>query len=89
MEYSENPFEGLSFVTGPNIWAVQETGDWGDDNRAGARYAGELICHLRRNGRHKPLLGHIVRELVRRGKYGAIEIGFFHRLVEEIALPSS
>lgn len=74
----------LPFVRGASMWSVVETGNWSADNREGGRFAGDLILLLQ-EGRHAPLLGHSVREMVRRGHFGAIEVGFFHRISAELS----
>lgn len=84
-EDSVEIFEGrLSFIAGSNMWAVERADDWHTDNRTGARYATELITYMQETGRHTPLLGHIVRDIMRHGVFGAVEVGFFHRLAGEV-----
>lgn len=78
--------ELLVFVTATSLWKVRPTGDWAHDNRLGARYAENLIAHLRRYPNQLPLLGHIMRDMMSQGQFTGIESGFFHRLASDIAL---
>ncbi len=72
-----DPFGGrLSFVAPANMWAVSETGDWTADTRKGAMYASELTAFLLEDPCRVPTLGHVMRDMVQRGKFGPIEIGF-------------
>ena len=76
-----DPFGGrLSFVAPANMWAVTETGDWTVDTRTGAKYASELTAFMEEDPCRVPMLGHVIRDMVQRGKFGAIEIGFCHHL---------
>ena len=62
-------------------WVSCLAADWGVGNEIGARDADALILRMRHE--HMPtLLGHTVRAMIAEGFYGAIEVGFFHRLAE-------
>lgn len=77
--------EHLDFVSGSSAWTVMYTGDWDADNRTGARYAGQLIFLMRSDSRLTPMLGHVARDMMRKGEFNGIEVGFFHRLAAEIS----
>lgn len=83
------PFEGkLEFVAGADMWAVAPTGDWAEDNRTGSKYAGQIIKYIQDDHHRLPLLGHILREMVRKARFGAIEVGFSHRIAVEFLAAS-
>ena len=64
------------------VWEAKETGDWGEDNLLGRRMARQCIQTMREQ--EAPLLlGAVVREVVAKGRYGGIEIGFFQEIAEE------
>lgn len=83
-----DPFgDRLSFVSPRSMWAPSETGKWSDDNRKGAHYASELIDFIKEAPARTPMLGHVVRDMVQRGKFGAVEVGFFHLVSATLANP--
>lgn len=63
---------------------IEPSGVNSEDNRTGRDLAKKLIEDMR--DREAPfLLGHTVKAMIERGRYGAIEIGFFQQ-ISEIAL---
>ena len=53
----------------------------GTESRSGRNKAEHLVAVIRVN-RNPILLGFVVREMIRRGVYGTVEIAFFQRLAE-------
>lgn len=69
--------------THKDLWAVQETGDTAADNATGREHALELVRYMRDN-EAAPTLGHIVRAMVEKGRFGPIEIGFCQRIASAV-----
>ena len=65
------------------VWKLDLTGDWSEDNRIGRENAARFIKFMRRR-RAVSHLGGLVHKLVRMGRYGGAEIGFFHALAERL-----
>jgi len=79
------PFGGkLEFVSGADMWSVNSTDDWAVDNRTGAKYADQLIKYIQEDPHRLPMLGHVLREIVRKNRFGALEVGFSHRIAVEL-----
>lgn len=86
VSFSDIPFDGrLSFVANADMWSVVESGDWAADNRTGAKFANELLGYMREDTNRVPMLGHVIRDMVQKGQFGPIEIGFVHRLATVIS----
>lgn len=84
-EESTDQFGGrLSFVAPADMWAVVESGDWAADNRQGAQFANELLSYMKEDPNRVPMLGHVIRDMVSKSRFGAVEIGFIHRLAVAI-----
>lgn len=64
----------------PRTPVAEETGDWAIDNHTGRERAGELISYVRETGNPVPLC-QAISEIVRSGRYGAVEIGFIYKVV--------
>lgn len=64
----------------PRLPVAEETGNWAIDNHTGREHAGELIAYVRKTGNPLPLC-RAIGEIVRRGQYGAVEIGFIYKVV--------
>jgi len=62
-----------------SFWEVAPSGDWADDAEVGAAYGRIYIDHLR-SLRPTPLLGHVVRDMIRGGRYTGVEAGFMSTL---------
>lgn len=56
-----------------------ETGDWGKDNQRGRELALRTIDHMMTNDM-PGYLGLVVKDMIRAGRYGGIEVGFCHVL---------
>jgi hypothetical protein len=57
-------------------WDVVETGDWGKDNRVGRELAAATVARMRENDAPHEL-GHLMKSLIEKGRYGGVEVGFF------------
>lgn len=64
-----------------NLWNAKESGVYASDTKTGRDHA-DAFVDLTRRTPNPTLLGNIVKDMVGRGNYGPIEIGFFHRLSE-------
>lgn len=64
-----------------DYWAPQpQTGDWADDNQIGREYADELVgCPT---DEIPLLLNYAIEQMVRKGRYEGIEVGFVNRIAE-------
>ena len=62
-----------------HIAEIEATGDWAADNNTGRERAGELIAYARESGNPMPLCK-AISDIVRSGRYGAIEIGFIYKV---------
>jgi hypothetical protein len=58
-----------------SCWDVRASGLWGDDSKLGLGY-GLIYVERLRSPAPAPLLGHIVKDMMRRGKFSGIEAGF-------------
>lgn len=66
-----------------DFWSIGETGDYEADFRLGKMLA-ERYIDLLASDDFMPLLGVIVQDMIRKGRFAGVEIGFLH-LVEEHA----
>lgn len=65
-----------------DYWATaEESGRWEEDNRVGREYADGLVS-VCQEGQLGMALGYVTQAVVRKGRYGGIEVGFFNRLGE-------
>jgi hypothetical protein len=55
------------------------TNDFSADNATGADHAAALLHHMK-EAANPTLLGIVAREIVERGAWSGIEIGFFHHI---------
>jgi hypothetical protein len=84
---SFNPIELLPFVKNGEgsrgfhriFWAVESTGDFSMDTEKGAAMADLAIRYAAENG-FPGLIGWCVQDMIARGKYEGLEIGFMGRL---------
>lgn len=68
------PFAGL--VAGRlSLWMPESSGSYAADCAKGREYAVAAIEHMALTGDY-PLLGHIVQQITRLGRFGGLEIGF-------------
>lgn len=80
----------LSFVRefpGASIdyWSTEEeTGNWGQDNQVGRRYADEFITKCKSAEALPTVFPFIVEAIMKKGRCGGIEVGFFNRIGEVI-----
>ena len=65
----------LSFANKPDMWAIVPTGDYSADCEAGAAAAIELQDFMRDHAAPF-LLGHVLRGMVAKGRWGGVEVGF-------------
>ena len=68
-----------------NFWQAPATGNDVADYAAGRRYAEILLYHLR-NEANFGLLGWAVRDMMRQGSFGPVEIGFLGRIARAARL---
>ena len=75
----------LSFVrkVGPHLdfWHLEPTADWGEDCRVGRDAASELTRYMD-FARGPNLLGSVVREMIQKGRFTGLEVGFCQRIAE-------
>jgi hypothetical protein len=57
----------------------QDKSDWAEGNQAGRAKADVLVAKIAATDSPN-LLGFEVKEMIAAGVYGAVEVGFFHRL---------
>jgi len=69
-----------------NFACMPETGDYATDCETGRRTAEDLIVWMAKST-YTPALGGVVREIVKRGRWEAVHIGFFQRLADR-SLPA-
>ncbi|WP_380786813.1 hypothetical protein [Sphingomonas sp. R86521] len=71
-----------------NFARMPETGDYATDCETGRRTAEDLIMWMAKApATNTPALGKVVQELVERGRWEAVHIGFFQRLADR-SLPA-
>ena len=71
-----------------NFARMPETGDYATDCETGRRTAEDLIMWMAKApGTNTPALGKVVQEIVERGRWEAVHIGFFQRLADR-SLPA-
>lgn len=61
---------------------MSETGDYGTDCATGRHMADALIIRMAGVENTTPALSHIVHEMIKIGRWGAVHIGFFQRLAD-------
>lgn len=66
-------------------WAPPCGLPWGQANRLGARYAEDLLDFVYKRPDRAPVLGHVAHDIARRGIFGGVEVGFFHRLALKLS----
>ena len=65
----------------PDFWVVIPTGNWSIDNLRGRDFAMRTIAVMKyRNA--QCLLGSITREIIAKGNFGGIEVGFTQAIAE-------
>lgn len=64
--------------------AAPVTGDYATDCATGRDMGDDLIARIQ-GGQLAGQLGFVVQDLVKRGRFGGVEVGFFHRVAEHIA----
>ena len=62
-----------------DYWAASETGDWERDVEIGCAHARDAI-HFIRAERAPHLLNWIASEMIHKGHFGPVEVGFFNEL---------
>lgn len=60
---------------------IPASGDWRRDNQAGRRHALELLDHIAKNDA-TPALGIVAAEMIKRGRHGGVEVGFWQQIAE-------
>lgn len=71
-----------------HFWYVDASGDWGDDSHLGSEYGRIYLEHVRRS-RRGPLLAWIISDMVRKGKWSGVEVGFLSVIGRAAAAPVS
>lgn len=62
-------------------WTAEETGDYAADCDEGTRLAEQFLRDLNADPEHRlPLLGWLVRDMIAKGRFGGLEVGFFDRI---------
>lgn len=72
-----------------DFWCPARTGDWAADNITGRLYADRVISELQGEAKAPNFLGSIVRDMVRKGIYSGVEVGFFQRIAEVLITPAT
>ena len=62
-----------------DYWAVSETGDWERDVETGCLHARDAMRYLREE-RAPHILTWIASEMIHKGRFGPVEVGFFHEI---------
>lgn len=71
-----------STIVGDDYWNDISTGDWATDCQAGRDRADRVTsCLSGRSDRH-PAFTRAMRDMVERGRFTGVEVGFFQRLME-------
>lgn len=83
------PLNDLPFVRTaegfpPRLWVTAPSGAWSEDNATGHDYAEVLLAHIASND-VSHLLGQVVQAIAATGRWGGIEVGFFHRIADRAA----
>lgn len=73
----------LSFINQLGEWEPDRGGDYETQNARGRAYAVEVL-EVIQNTRNPAIFGSCVRAIAGAGIYGAVEIGFCHRLGVEL-----
>lgn len=77
----------LSFVSHQNdamsFWSPDRGVGYKEGNQRGASYAEELLLEVRKT-QNPVLVGSVIRAMIGSGIWGAVEIGFCHRLALEM-----
>jgi hypothetical protein len=63
------------------ITEIAEPTDGAKANAIGRAFADETLAEIAKRGA-PPLLGHVVKAMIAKGRFGGIEVGFFHRIAE-------
>jgi hypothetical protein len=71
--------QARALVVVPRFWNEQETGNYWKDCAHGERRAQEFMRVLRAR-QEGFMMGLMVRDMIRSGRFGGIEVGFFHRI---------
>ena len=64
-------------------WTITESGDWGKDCAAGRRAADRVMRYVQETG-YAPALGIVAKAIMERGRWGAVETGYFTRLASHL-----
>jgi hypothetical protein len=72
---ADNSLDG----NGRRYWDVISTGKWAEDCRTGEEY-GRIYLETVRSGKRHPLLCWIVHDMITRGQYTGVEIGFIQKV---------
>ena len=80
---TETKYAALSFASGADLWAIEATGDYAADNAAGRAAAAELTRVMFFSDAPF-LLGHVVKAMIAKGRFGGVEIGFCHAVAERV-----
>lgn len=72
------------FVTHRNYWHVTPSGDAAADAETGRRYAGLLVEHLRTGGAAASDLGYVIEDMVKAGRWSALEEAFVDELAQRL-----
>lgn len=57
------------------FWVVESSGDWSEDTQVGSEY-GRIYLECARRSHRAPLLGWVVADMIRGGRYTGVEAGF-------------
>ncbi|WP_155913490.1 hypothetical protein [Asticcacaulis sp. AC466] len=60
-----------------SMWSVEPCGNYGRDNELGRTYGAECLEFISRTN-DPTLLGKIIRDMIKGGRYDAVEIGFMY-----------
>jgi hypothetical protein len=61
-------------------WSVAETGQWNRDNERGEKLANECVDYMIRHDNYLPLLSDVIHDMVDKGRFGGVEVGFMHQI---------
>lgn len=71
-----------------NLWVTPETGEYSLDTAFGRQCADAVLDYMAQS-ENPTILGKIVRDMILGGRYGAVEVGFIHRIAEVAVRPKT
>lgn len=74
-----NALRDAKVPTITKLWNLIPTGKWGQDNKAGQRFANSLLRDMQKSGEATKLEA-VIREMVALGPIDGTHIGFLHRI---------